>query len=165
MFKYLFIHFILKIFQFLNSIHKDLHSDMKDNSEEFPQTVKSMQRHMTYLRLERYLGTYEKLSSEERMSQVKDLLKFYKYALTLGKQSCFSFYIYLLVTGRCDGWISTQLSFFFFFFFFSFFFFFFFFFCNNVCIYPQNICNLTPNNKISSKPNSFRSDLIEKNCA
>lgn len=71
--------------QFLNSIHKDLHSEMKDNSQEFPQTVKSMQRHMTYLRLERYLGTYENLSAEERMSQVKDLLKFYKYALTRGK--------------------------------------------------------------------------------
>ncbi|GAB1608194.1 N-alpha-acetyltransferase 25, NatB auxiliary subunit-like [Argonauta hians] len=71
--------------QFLTSINEDLRSSMGDNSQEFPQTVKAMQQHMTYLRIERSLGNYQHLSTEDQMSQVKDLLKFYKHGLTLGK--------------------------------------------------------------------------------
>ncbi|XP_014770080.1 N-alpha-acetyltransferase 25, NatB auxiliary subunit [Octopus bimaculoides] len=71
--------------QFLTSINEDLRLNMGDNSQEFPQTVKAMQQHMTCLRLERSLGNYEHMPTEDRMSQVKDLLKFYKHGLTLGK--------------------------------------------------------------------------------
>ncbi|XP_006821637.1 N-alpha-acetyltransferase 25, NatB auxiliary subunit-like [Saccoglossus kowalevskii] len=69
---------------FLDSLWKRLELDPVDGKITFAENEKHLQRHVSFLQISRFLGKHESLSSDEKISLSKELLKRYHDGLKFG---------------------------------------------------------------------------------